>query len=139
MTEDRAFQSHKGVRWDLIGKAIKLNLEQARFAYGGSTITQQLVKNLFLSREKTLSRKLEELIISWELERRYNKNEILELYVNVIEYGPDIYGVRKAAHYYFGKPPWHLSPAESAFIMGLKPYPRAGHRQWQSQLSLIHI
>ncbi|MGB0589078.1 MAG: transglycosylase domain-containing protein [Myxococcota bacterium] len=133
MTEDRAFQSHKGVRWDLIGKAIKLNLEQARFAYGGSTITQQLVKNLFLSREKTLSRKLEELIISWELERRYNKNEILELYVNVIEYGPDIYGVRKAAHYYFGKPPWHLSPAESAFIMGLKPYPRAGHRQWQSQ------
>jgi hypothetical protein len=133
MTEDRAFRSHQGVRWDLIGKAIKLNLEQERFAYGGSTITQQLVKNLFLTREKTLSRKLEELIISWELERRYDKDEILELYVNVIEYGPDIYGVRKAAHYYFGKPPWHLSPAESAFIMGLKPYPRAGHRQWQSQ------
>ncbi|MDP6946709.1 MAG: biosynthetic peptidoglycan transglycosylase, partial [Myxococcota bacterium] len=67
-TEDRAFRSHEGVRWDLLAKAIKLNLEKGRFVYGGSTITQQLVKNLFLTREKTLSRKFEELIISWELE-----------------------------------------------------------------------
>jgi len=133
VTEDRAYYFHKGVRWDLVGRAMRMNLEYGRFVYGGSTITQQLVKNLYLTREKTLSRKLEELVISWQLERKLTKEEILLMYVNVVEFGPDIYGVRKASHHYFGKPPADLSPSEAAFIMGLKPYPKAGYRQWERQ------
>lgn len=133
VTEDRGFASHKGVRWDLIGKALRLDLHKERFVYGGSTITQQLVKNLFLTREKTLSRKLEELIISWQMERHFSKDELLTFYLNVIEFGPDLYGIRRAAAFYFGKAPAHLTPAEGAFLMGLKPYPRAGYRQWERQ------
>jgi len=133
VTEDRGFASHGGVRWDLIAKALRLDLHKERFVYGGSTITQQLVKNLFLTREKTLSRKLEELIVSWQMERHFSKEEILTFYLNVIEYGPDLYGIRRAAAFYFGKAPAHLSPAEGAFLMGLKPYPRAGYRQWERQ------
>ncbi len=133
VTEDRGFVSHKGVRWDLIAKALRLDLHKERFVYGGSTITQQLVKNLFLTREKTISRKLEELIISWQMERHYSKDELLTFYLNVIEYGPDLYGIRRAAAFYFGKAPAHLTPAEGAFLMGLKPYPRAGFRQWERQ------
>jgi membrane peptidoglycan carboxypeptidase len=133
VTEDRGFYYHDGVRWDLVARALKLDLDKGRFVYGGSTITQQLTKNLYLSREKTLSRKLEELIIAWQMERVLTKDEILTMYVNVIEYGPDLYGVRQAAHHYFAKEPYALSPAEAAFIMGLKPYPRAGHRQWVAQ------
>ncbi|MBD91117.1 MAG: hypothetical protein CL940_12340 [Deltaproteobacteria bacterium] len=133
VTEDRGFASHKGVRWDLIAKALRLDLHKERFVYGGSTITQQLVKNLFLTREKTLSRKLEELVISWQMERHFSKEELLTFYLNVIEYGPDLYGIRRAAAFYFGKAPAHLTPAEGAFLMGLKPYPRAGYRQWERQ------
>ena len=131
VTEDRSFYTHKGVRWNLVARGLKMNLAHGRFVYGGSTITQQLVKNLFLTREKTLSRKLEELVISWAMERVLSKEEILELYMNVIEYGPDIYGLRNASHHYFGKPPGELSPIEAAFIMGLKPYPRGGYLQWE--------
>jgi hypothetical protein len=118
VTEDRGFAHHKGVRWDLIAKALRLDLDKERFVYGGSTITQQLVKNLFLTREKTLSRKLEELVIAWQMERTFSKDEILTFYLNVIEYGPDIYGLRRAAAFYFGKAPAHLSPAEGAFLYG---------------------
>ncbi|MGM0577598.1 MAG: transglycosylase domain-containing protein [Myxococcota bacterium] len=133
VTEDRGWREHQGVRWDLVERALKLDLDKGRFVYGGSTITQQLVKNLYLTREKTLSRKLEELIISWEMERALDKDEILTMYVNVIEYGPDIYGVKAASHHYFAKEPVDLSPAEAAFIMGLKPYPDAGYKQWERQ------
>jgi len=130
VTEDRAFTRHKGVRWDLVARALKLDLAGERFVYGGSTITQQLVKNLYLTREKTLARKLEEAIIAMEMERRFTKDQILTLYINVVEYGPDIYGVKRASRFYFGKQPWELSPLEAAFIMGLKPFPKAGFKQW---------
>lgn len=132
VTEDRGFAKHKGVRWDLIARALRLDLRKQRFVYGGSTITQQLVKNLYLTREKTLSRKLEELIIAWKMERMFSKLELLTMYINIIEYGPDLYGLRRASHHYFGKAPAALSPAEGAFIMGLKPYPRSGYRQWEA-------
>ncbi len=133
VTEDRNFLNHKGVRWELVARALKLDLEKERFVYGGSTITQQLVKNLYLTREKTLARKLEELIISWQMERVLTKDEILTMYINVIEYGPDLYGIKRASRHYFGKLPWELSPLEAAFIMGLKPYPHAGYKQWEAQ------
>jgi hypothetical protein len=130
-TEDHSFFSHSGFRPSLIRRAIILNLERGRYVYGGSTISQQLVKNLFLSREKTLSRKLEEAIIVWLMERAVTKKRILELYLNCIEYGPGLYGIQNASKKYFGKDVDQLTPLEGAFLMGLKPYPWAGWRQYE--------
>ncbi len=130
ITEDRRYSEHGGVRWDLVQTALKMDLDHGRFIYGGSTITQQLVKNLYLTRDKNLARKLEEMIIAWRMERVLTKEEILTLYVNCIEYGPDIYGIRQAARAYFDKRVDDLDPLETAFIMGLKPYPKAGYNQF---------
>jgi len=130
VTEDRRYFDHGGVRWDLIERALKMDLEHERFVYGGSTVTQQPVKNLYLDRGKSLARKLEEAIIAWQMEKVLSKDEILTIYVNVIEYGPDIYGVRHAASFYFGKRVEDLDALEVAFIMGLKPYPAQGYKQW---------
>lgn len=130
ITEDRKYREHGGVRWDLVQTALKMDLDHGRFIYGGSTITQQLVKNLYLTRDKNLARKLEEMIIAWHMERVLTKDEILTLYVNCIEYGPDIYGIRHAARAYFDKRVEDLDALETAFIMGLKPYPRAGYAQF---------
>ena len=130
ITEDRKYREHGGVRWDLVQTALKMDLDHGRFIYGGSTITQQLVKNLYLTRDKNLARKLEEMIIAWHMERVLTKDEILTLYVNCIEYGPDIYGIRAAARAYFDKRVDDLDPLEAAFIMGLKPYPKAGYNQF---------
>ena len=79
------------------------SLERGRFVYGGSTISQQLVKNLFLTRQKNISRKIEEAIITWKMEEVVSKDRIMELYLNCIEFGPNIYGIRHAAQHYFGK------------------------------------
>ena len=145
-TEDMAFFRHEGFRPTLLTRAIRLNLRRGRYVYGGSTISQQLVKNLFLSREKTLSRKLEEAIITWHMERVLTKNRILELYLNCIEYGPEIYGIRKASYTYFGVHPSALTPLEGAFLMGLKPAPKSGYsvykrrrfrRWWRQKMDRI--
>ncbi|MFT5431245.1 MAG: hypothetical protein ACI9OJ_001924 [Myxococcota bacterium] len=130
-TEDHSFFRHSGFRPPLMRRAVIMNLEGGRYVYGGSTITQQLVKNLFLSREKTLTRKLEEAIIVWLLERHLTKQRILELYLNCIEYGPKIYGIQNAAKAYFGKNVEELEPIEGAFLMGLKPYPWSGWNQFE--------
>jgi hypothetical protein len=130
-TEDMAFFEHEGFRPTLMSRAVRLNLRKGRYVYGGSTISQQLVKNLFLSREKTLSRKLEEAIITWHMERTVTKERILELYLNCIEFGPGIYGIKKAAATYFGVHPSALTPLEGAFIMGLKPDPKTGYNVYK--------
>lgn len=122
-TEDMGFFKHEGFKLGLIKRAIVLNLDKGWYVYGGSTISQQLVKNLFLSREKTLARKLEEAIIVWQMERRLTKERILELYVNCIEYGKRIYGIRPAAKAYFNKDVEQLTPLEGAFLMATKPAP----------------
>ncbi len=127
VTEDRLFRRHRGVRLALVRRAIVLGLERGRIVYGGSTITQQLVKNLFLSRDKRLGRKVEEALIALAIEQRLTKERILELYLNCIEYGPGIYGIRRAAYEYFRKEPEALDPVEGAFLMGLKPAPKAAH------------
>jgi membrane peptidoglycan carboxypeptidase len=87
---------------------------------------QQLVKNLFLSRAKTLSRKLEEAVLVWAMYERVSKERILEYYMNCIEFGPDVYGIEAAAQYYFAKPPHSLTPLEAIFLANLKPSPRDG-------------
>lgn len=110
----------------LIKKALRLNLDKGRFVYGGSTVTQQLVKNLFLSRDKTFSRKIQEAFISWRIDDVISKDRVLELYLNCIEFAPDVYGIGPAARHYFQKDARNLSVAESIFLAMLKPSPWYG-------------
>jgi len=130
-TEDLNFFKHNGFRVGLIRRALILLFERGRFAYGGSTISQQLVKNLFLTRRKTLSRKFQEAVIVWEMERQVPKERIFELYLNCIEYGPRIWGIARASRAYFGKHPSELKIMEGAFLMGLKPDPAYGYLQYR--------
>ncbi len=130
-TEDLAFFKHQGFKLSLIRRALILLFERGYFAYGGSTVSQQLVKNLFLYRSKTLSRKLEEAIITWHMERTLSKERILELYLNCIEFGPRIWGIKRAARTYFGKRPDQLTPLEGAFIMANKPDPPYGYYMYK--------
>ncbi|MCX7771147.1 MAG: monofunctional biosynthetic peptidoglycan transglycosylase, partial [Proteobacteria bacterium] len=124
LSEDAKFYKHSGVDYDAIKEAFKKNLEMGKYVRGGSTITQQLAKNLFLSREKTIIRKLKELIIAYLLETTLTKTRILELYLNVVEFGPMVYGVNHACWFYFGKSPIEVSPMESAILAGLLPGPK---------------
>lgn len=128
LSEEMMFYTDPAVSIGLITKALRLNLEQGRFVYGGSTVTQQLVKNLFLTRDKTLSRKLQEALIAWRITQLVSKDRVLELYLNCIEFGPDIYGIGPAAQYYFQKDARDLSPLEAVFLSMLKPNPLYGAR-----------
>jgi hypothetical protein len=125
--EDAGFISHRGFSQRHIRDALVRNLKEKRYAVGASTITMQLVKNLFLKREKTLARKVQEVLLTWWLERVLEKREIFELYLNVIEYGPGIYGIRNAARYYFGRTPAELSPAEAVYLSTILPNPKRYH------------
>jgi hypothetical protein len=121
--EDSGFFSHPGVDLGEIPKALAAGLERGGEARGASTITQQLAKNLFLSRERRVSRKLKELSLSLLLEACLSKARILEIYLNVIEWGPGVYGLRPASRHYFGKEPGSLTPAEGAFLVAMIPGP----------------
>jgi membrane peptidoglycan carboxypeptidase len=104
------------------------------FAKGGSTITQQLAKNLFLAQSRTLARKLEETVLAWRLDRTLEKKRILELYLNVIELGPNIKGVKQAARAYFGKELGELRPLESAHLAAVTPNPHGYARRFRDGL-----
>lgn len=125
--EDPQFFAHGGFSPKHIRNALVRNLQEGRYVVGASTITMQLVKNVFLKREKTLARKLQEVLLTWWVERAMDKRDILELYLNVIEYGPGIYGIRSAAKHYFNRLPAELSPAESAFFATILPNPKRYH------------
>jgi hypothetical protein len=129
-TEDSAFYKHKGFIVREFKTALIKNLEAGYFKYGASSITMQMVKNVFLYREKTLSRKVQELFLTWYVEQVLDKNRILEIYVNAIEYGPGIYGITKAASLYFDKHPRELNPVEAAYFSYLLPAPRRRYFQW---------
>ncbi len=122
--EDAKFYSHEGVDYDAMKDALKTDIRKRRFARGGSTITQQLAKNVFLSREKTINRKIKEVVLAWRIDDVLTKSRILELYLNVVELGPMVFGVGHASHYYFGKPPSALTVRESAFLAAMLPGPR---------------
>lgn len=126
--EDGAFFRHRGFAPSEIQVALVRNLRAGRYVQGASTITMQLVKNLFLRREKTLARKVQEVLLTWWIERMLDKAHILELYLNVIEYGPSIYGIRQASEHYFGRTPAELSPGESAFLATILPSPKVFHQ-----------
>src|SRR6266511_2903795 len=124
-TEDRRFYSHWGVDPIGIARALYQNYRLGRIAEGGSTITQQLTKLLFLTPDKSLERKLKEAMLALELERRYSKDRILEMYLNQIYFGHGAYGVEAAARTYFGKPISQLSVKEAALLAGLPRAPSA--------------
>jgi hypothetical protein len=122
-TEDGAFPRHHGFNHAAIRASIVANLKARAFVRGASTITMQLAKNLFLSREKTLSRKLQEIVLTDYLEQTFTKDELMELYLNVIEFGPGVYGITEAARHFFGRSPGELNLAESLFLASLLPSP----------------
>ncbi len=122
-TEDRRFYQHKGINFKGILRAIVQNLRKGRYAQGGSTLTQQLAKTLFLSPRKTMIRKLREAILALQLERRYTKDELLALYLNQIYLGSGAYGVASAAQVYFDKAPTELTLSQCALIAGLPKSP----------------
>ena len=123
LAEDAGFYGHRGIDLRELPSALLTDLARGGAARGASTITQQLAKNLFLSREKRLGRKLQELAVTFLLESALGKNRILEIYLNVIEWGPDLHGLRPAARTYFGREPRDLTPAQMAFLITLIPAP----------------
>ena len=123
-SEDANFYSHEGVDYEAIREAIRTDLRKGRFVRGGSTITQQLAKNLFLTREKTLIRKVKELVLARRMDDALSKSRILELYLNAAELGPMVYGIGHAADYYFGKNPSGLTVRECAFLASMLPGPK---------------
>src|SRR5499427_2725101 len=121
--EDRRFYSHFGVDPIGLSRAVAANLAHRGVSQGGSTITQQLAKNLFLTQERTLWRKMQELVLALWLERRFSKTQILELYLNRVYFGSGAYGVEAAAQRYFGKPAREVKVAEAAMLAGLVKSP----------------
>jgi hypothetical protein len=129
-TEDSAFRSHKGFIPSQFRVALINDLKAGKFKHGASSITMQMVKNVLLFRDKTLARKLQELFLTWHVENTLTKDRILEIYFNVIEYGPALYGIGPAAHHYFGKPPKDLTPREAAFFSSILPSPKERYKQY---------
>lgn len=121
--EDRRFFEHMGFDWRRMAKAVYVDLKEMRFAEGASTITMQLARNLYLSHEKTVARKLREAFYALQLELHYSKERILELYLNQIYYGHGAYGIQAAAQTFFGKDAKDLTLAESALLVGLPKGP----------------
>ncbi|HYH55833.1 MAG TPA: biosynthetic peptidoglycan transglycosylase, partial [Anseongella sp.] len=136
--EDGNFFGHQGFNEEAFRRSIALNYKTREFERGGSTISMQLVKNVFLDREKTIARKLEELMIVWliEHEQLVNKQRMYEVYLNVIEWGPDIYGIGKAARFYFSKHPSELSLAESIYLASIVPSPARFAWHWNGDGSI---
>jgi hypothetical protein len=123
LAEDAGFRGHHGIDLSAIAEAVVGSLGSGDAPRGASTITQQIVKNLLLSPERTLSRKLSEIPLALVLDSRLDKERLLEIYLNIVEWGPDLYGLRPAAAHYFGKGPDQLTPKEMAFLVRLIPGP----------------
>lgn len=125
-SEDGSFFYHKGFNEEAFAKSLAENIRKKRFARGASTISMQLVRNVFLSKNKTLSRKFEEMLLTWMLENSHvvSKQRMLEVYFNIIEWGPNIYGIKQAAKFYFDKKPSQLTLQESIFLAAIIPSPK---------------
>ena len=128
--EDSAFFEHRGFSEESIREALAANIEAGSVVRGGSTLTQQLAKNLYLDGERTLERKLRELLIAVELDRALGKRRVLTLYVNVVEWGPEMWGLAQASDRYFLRKPEALPPNEAAFLAAILPNPREMYTDW---------
>jgi len=124
IVEDDKFWKHEGFDFDALEKAIEKDIETMKFKLGASTITQQLVKNLYLSPAKNPLRKIAEAIITWRIEKALSKKRILELYLNVIEWGNGIYGIEAVSRHYYGKSSSKLTPQEAVRLAAVLPNPR---------------
>lgn len=124
IAEDDKFWSHRGFDLEAIREAAEKNIRRRSLRYGGSTITQQLAKNLYLSPSRNPIRKLREFILTWRLERSLSKKRILELYLNVVEWGDGIFGAEAAARHHFDKPASALRPREAVSLAVILPSPR---------------
>ncbi len=122
--EDDTFFEHNGVNYKAAWDALVLDVQKRRFARGGSTITQQMIKNVLLSREKTISRKLREYVLARKAEELLSKRKILEIYLNEVEWGDNIYGIEAASRFYLDKHANELTPGEAALLAGMLPNPR---------------
>lgn len=124
IAEDDKFWQHEGFDFEAMQKALEKNIRERKLKSGGSTVTQQLARNLYLSPSKTPLRKIREAVIAWRLERGLSKKRILELYLNVAQWGEGVYGAEAASRHYFGKPASALSPEEAARLASVLPNPK---------------
>lgn len=125
IAEDDKFWSHEGFDYEAMRKAIERDIKEKKFKFGGSTISQQLAKNLYLSPSKTPIRKIREAVLTWRIERILSKKRILEIYLNVVEWGDKgIFGIEAASRHYYGKPASMLLPEEAARLASVLPNPR---------------
>jgi membrane peptidoglycan carboxypeptidase len=121
--EDPGFYHHRGFILQAFSNSFLDNVKQGKFVRGGSTITMQLAKNLWLTREKTIGRKAQEFFLAQALESCYTKDEIMELYLNVVEFGPNRYGVSSGSQHWFKKHPGDLTPTEAFWLASILPRP----------------
>jgi monofunctional biosynthetic peptidoglycan transglycosylase len=130
-SEDANFSGHEGIDWDALQKAYDKNTKRGKVVSGGSTITQQLAKNLFLSGERSYLRKGQEVVIAYMLEYWMDKERIFEIYLNVVEWGNGVFGAQAAARHYYGVPAASLSASQAARLAVMLPNPRYydTHRQ----------
>ncbi len=137
-SEDPSFYTNRGFVLESIRKSIATDFKQKKFKRGGSTISMQLIKNTFLSREKTLTRKIEEILIVWLIENNkiMTKDRMLEVYFNIVEWGNNVYGIGEASRYYFGKTPSELNLGEGIFLASILPHPKTGLYAFQPDGSL---
>ncbi|RJQ55440.1 MAG: monofunctional biosynthetic peptidoglycan transglycosylase [Nitrospiraceae bacterium] len=124
IAEDDKFYQHEGFDFEAIQTAIEKDIKQKKIKFGGSTISQQLSKNLYLSPSKNPLRKLAEAVLTWRIERTLSKKRILELYLNVAEWGEGIFGIGAASFHYYGKLPSDLNPEEASRLASVLPNPR---------------
>jgi len=124
IAEDDKFWTHEGFDYEGIQKAIEKNVQKRKFKFGGSTLSQQLARNLYLSPVKSLWRKTLEALLTWKMERTLSKRRILELYLNLAEWGRGIFGAEAASQHYFGKASSDLTPLEAARLAAVLPNPR---------------
>ena len=137
-SEDPSFYTNHGFVQESIRKSLATNFKEKKFKRGGSTISMQLIKNTFLSRQKTLSRKIEEILIVWLIENNniMTKDRMLEVYFNIVEWGRNIYGISEASHYYFGRSPSELTLGQSIYLASILPHPKTGLYSFQPDGSL---
>jgi monofunctional biosynthetic peptidoglycan transglycosylase len=132
-TEDGKFYQHQGFDWESIERNARDVVEKGSYKRGGSTISQQLTKNMFLYKDKSFYRKGIEALITWKIENTLTKKEILEKYLNIVEFGKNIYGVKAASFHYFKKHPSAVNAAEAAFLAMLLPNPVKYSRSYQKK------
>jgi monofunctional glycosyltransferase len=130
--EDAKFLDHEGFDWEAIQKAMQKNEQRGKVVAGASTISQQLAKNLFLSGSRSWMRKGQEAIITWMLERTLSKRRILEIYLNVAEWGDGVFGAEAAARHHFGAPAAALTPEQATWLAAILPAPRRYDRGRQT-------